>query len=408
MSFKGTKGFTLNELLIVIAILAVMAGAAVIVLNPGELLGQGRDSKRIGELNSLASAITLHTNSVVGGYKGELNTVYISLPDTSENCGGISSSLPSLPAGWSYHCALEGDLRKTDGDGWLPLNFDAMPGGSPFNQLPIDPENSATNNLYFAYVKSSTGYALATLLESEKQGKNAYEDGGSDLSRFEVGSDLSIWSTASGVVGYWPFNGSGNVSDGQTGGFEDYSGSGNDGTASNVNGAGMSFISGKIGSAIKLDGADDHVRCGTNPSLTPANISVIAWAKGDSFSSWHGIISNMTSWGTGFSLQMGPTQKIAAMVSGSYLTTSWAPQTGTWYHVAATHQASNNLNILYVNGKEENRSTQSISYEPGAKTYIGVFYTSPSLLFNGTIDEVMVYNRALSPYEVRAIYNATK
>jgi prepilin-type N-terminal cleavage/methylation domain-containing protein len=188
------KGFTLNELLIVIAILAVMAGSAVIVLNPGELLGQGRDSKRIGELNSLASAITLHTNSVIGGYKGELKTVYISLPDTSENCDSILSLLPSLPVGWSYHCVLEGDLRKTDGDGWLPMNFNAMPGGSPFNQLPIDPENSAENNLYFAYAKSDTGYVLATLLESEKQRVKANEDGGSDPERFEIGSDFSLWA----------------------------------------------------------------------------------------------------------------------------------------------------------------------------------------------------------------------
>lgn len=405
---KFSASFTLNELLITIAVLAILVGAVVIVLNPGELLAGARDSKRISELNSLAQAITLHSNSIPGGYKGEESTVYISLPDTSTTCSNLLSSLPSLPTGWSYNCVPEADLRKPDGSGWLPVNLSAISGGSPWNELPIDPENSATNNLYFAYVKSNAGYALAALLESEKQGIKAYEDGGSDLSRFEVGSDLSIWSTASGVVGYWPFNGSGNISDGQTGGLEDYSGGGNNGTASNTNGAGMSFIGGKVGSAIKLDGADDHVRCGTSPSLTPANISVIAWAKGDNFSSWHGIISNMTSWGTGFSLQMGPNQKIAAMVSGSYLTTSWAPQTGAWYHVVATHQASNNLNILYVNGKEENRNTQSISYEPGAKTYIGVFYTSPSLLFNGTIDEVMVYNRALSPYEVRAIYNATK
>jgi prepilin-type N-terminal cleavage/methylation domain-containing protein len=406
---QNLGGFTLNELLIVIAILAVMAGAVVLIVNPGELMAQARDSTRIGEINSLSSAIALYSNSIVGGYKGEDNTVYISIPDTSSTCANLTN-LPSLPAGWSYHCAVEEDFQNSDGTGWLPVNFNAMPGGSPFEQIPVDPKNDENFTLYYSYVYSSIsgGYALSVLLESEKQGPEAYKDGGTDLGRFEKGTDLAVWAEASGLVGYWPFSGSGSISSDQTTGLEDLSGYENNGIASNNNGTGMSFVEGKAGSAINLDGADDYVKCGTSSSLTPENISLVAWAKADNFVNWHGIISNMNSWGTGFSLQMGPTVKIAAMVSGSYLTTSWTPQIGDWYHIVATHQNSNNSNILYVNGQEENRSTRPISYEENAKTCIGIFYTSPSLFFSGIIDEVMVYNRVLKPSEIRAIYNATK
>lgn len=152
-----------------------------------------------------------------------------------------------------------------------------------------------------------------------------------------------------------------------------------------------------------------YVNAGTNATLTPPSITLAAWVKASSFvGGWHGIISNMTSWGTGFSLQIGTTQNIAAMVSGAYLTTSWTPSIDTWYHIVATHDAATNVNVLYVNGHEENRGTRAVTYEASPKTYIGAFYTSPSLLFQGTIDEVRIYNRALTADEVLTQYTDLK
>jgi len=54
------RGFTLIELVIVIGILAILAAAVVLVLNPAELLAQARDSQRISDIGSLKSAIALH------------------------------------------------------------------------------------------------------------------------------------------------------------------------------------------------------------------------------------------------------------------------------------------------------------------------------------------------------------
>ena len=55
---EKTKGFTLLELLIVIGILAILAGVVVLVLNPAELLRQARDSQRISDLSTMRSAIS--------------------------------------------------------------------------------------------------------------------------------------------------------------------------------------------------------------------------------------------------------------------------------------------------------------------------------------------------------------
>ena len=114
----------------------------------------------------------------------------------------------------------------------------------------------------------------------------------------------------------------------------------------------------------------------------------------------------MTSWGTGFSLQLGSAQKIAAMISGTYLSSITIPSAGIWYYIVATHNSSTNLNSLYVNGILEATSTQAVVYEANAKTYIGAFYTSPNLIFNGQIDDVRIYNRALSATEIQNLYNS--
>ncbi len=161
---------------------------------------------------------------------------------------------------------------------------------------------------------------------------------------------------------------------------------------------------GKVDSAYRFDGYDDYINCGTNPVITPNNITLSAWVKASSLPNWSGIISNMTAWGTGFSLQMGTTQKIATMISGQYLTTTWNPVIDVWYNIVATHDSISNENKLYVNGKLERTSNGAVSYETNAKTYIGVFYTSPGLFFNGIIDDVRIYNRVLPDSEVKSLY----
>jgi hypothetical protein len=172
---------------------------------------------------------------------------------------------------------------------------------------------------------------------------------------------------------------------------------------SNVNG--LSWSS-KNGGIFDFDGSNDLIRLGYQPTMLTSDITQEAWVNGDSFVNWHGIISNMSGWGTGFSLQIGITQRIAAMISGTYLTTSWTPSINTWYHIVATHRSSDNLNVLYVNGIKENTMTRGISYNSNQVTDIGCFYTGGSLPFNGQMGPVRMYNRALTHEEVTQNFNA--
>lgn len=193
------RGFTLIELLVVIAILAVLATATVLVLNPAELLKQGRDSTRISDLSALNNAVALWTADVLNtsGYTG-------AWPSSDSKYSTSSSTLPT--GVWSSGTATVSTSTVVTGTGWIPLDFTKIAAGSPLSKLPIDPNNGSTNCTgtpavceYVAHVSSTVGiYKLATQMESAKFRTNGSadvtsDDGGSSSSWYEIGSNLTSW-----------------------------------------------------------------------------------------------------------------------------------------------------------------------------------------------------------------------
>ena len=82
---------------------------------------------------------------------------------------------------------------------------------------------------------------------------------------------------------------------------------------------------------------------------------------------------------------------------------------GSWYHIVAVRDGTAHQNHLYVNGIAE-ASVGSATYSSGfdaptAAINIGWLDSSHGYHFNGTADEITIYNRALSPGEVRQHHN---
>lgn len=188
---KKNKGFTLIELLTVIGILAVLVVAVIIIINPTERARAARDAKRAEDLNSIQSAIELAMTQDSSLSLGDPNVVYTSLLASNADCSDLN--LPALPSGMSYRCVTsESNLRKTDGNGWLPVNLSNIGAIGNIPPLPIDPVNSGTKKLYYLYVLQGALYKLQGLVESMKYLDTARRDGGRSPIAIEKGSSVTL------------------------------------------------------------------------------------------------------------------------------------------------------------------------------------------------------------------------
>lgn len=408
--------FTLVELLIVIAILAVLAAAVVLVLNPAELLAQARDTQRITDLKNLNESVNIFVldNSTVS--LGASQTIHLSLPDTSATCATYSS-LPTLPAGWSYKCATEANLRKTDGTGWIPVNFNLIKGGSTIPYLPIDPTNDAVSGKYYTYTPGGS-FELTALLEAEKH-EAAVRDGGYLPGTYQVGSHLDLTPVLrdGGLRGYWNFDSvsSNSVYDG--------SGSGNTGTmysASSTVGSLITSSGCKRGSCVVMDGVDDSVRVPYSASLAPTGgLTISVWAYKADWTTPTGnnrLVSKTEGGGYQIAVNGGSSDDIYAIVmkGGSYRAVSTIRSTLS----PGWHQFVTTFDGRYL--KIFKDGVSSATFDSGVGGAIQ-YACSNSLIiggesgcgtspagdgpYSGLLDEIMVYGRALSDKEVELLYN---
>ncbi len=216
---KNQQSFTLIELLVVIAILAVLMSVIVIAINPAEILRKTRDTRRIADLSNLEKTLTIYQASYFGSFLLSANKVYVSLPAVNSDCSDLH--LPALPPGYSYQCSTQDNYRKTNGTGWIPINFNDLDVGAPISSLPTDPINAyfqdlnAHNDYFYTFIISSDGYQfeLNAKLESNYYGftdrdgypvKNAAKsnlplaDGG-DNGLYEKGSNLTLMPDSGGL-----------------------------------------------------------------------------------------------------------------------------------------------------------------------------------------------------------------
>ncbi len=188
---QSKRGFTLIELLVVIAILAILAVAVVLVLNPAELLKQGRDTTRISDLAAVNSAIALFVADV---------RTYTWSTVATPNCTGAT---PFTGGGGSITCTVVSSTVVT-GAGWVPVNFSAISSGAPLSRLPLDPVNSGVNEYLYAASSTAGYFELVANMESVKYATNGTadvesntKDGGSGTNSnnvYQVGSELDLIS----------------------------------------------------------------------------------------------------------------------------------------------------------------------------------------------------------------------
>jgi len=199
-----------------------------------------------------------------------------------------------------------------------------------------------------------------------------------------------------GVVGSWHFDeGSGTTA-------YDSSGNDNDGTI-----YGAAWVDGKYGKALNFDG-DDYVDCGSNINVDA--VSVEAWVKVTTFEAWTRIVQRANADGKGFSLRSDFDQFIfqAKQYSDSYNARFHETHANdVWYHVVGVWDGDvSHPPKIYQNAIEGTDSVTDAAGDGGGTVLnIGRKANANANFFKGTIDEVRIYNRALSSEEISDLYN---
>ena len=177
-------GFTLIELIIVIAIIAILATTVILVLNPAVILAEARDSQRIADLSQLNSALGLYLATSGATLGGVADKCYVQ----------ETSAAVAAKCGDRHPDATIGTIngRAVNGTGWIPVNFGNISGGSPLSALPVDPTSSPT--LFYSYA-TDTGstFELNADMESERYGEGGNDDmetddGGNKAGIYEIGN----------------------------------------------------------------------------------------------------------------------------------------------------------------------------------------------------------------------------
>jgi Concanavalin A-like lectin/glucanases superfamily/Bacterial Ig domain len=188
----------------------------------------------------------------------------------------------------------------------------------------------------------------------------------------------------------------------------DLSGLHNDGTL--LNGAAWTAV-GKYGGAIQFDGVNDMVRVANAASLNGAQVTIEAWVRpAAAMTGWRNILlkqlSVNSSEGLTYALYAnsgtdgGPGTYVRPTgLSSDQVAASAAALTLDWHHLAATYDQK--ALRLYVDGVLVSSKPVSTALRTSTlPLYIGG-NTLWGEYFKGTIDDVRVYNRAISDLEVR-------
>ncbi|HIJ98312.1 TPA: hypothetical protein H1009_04470, partial [archaeon] len=186
----------------------------------------------------------------------------------------------------------------------------------------------------------------------------------------------------------------------------DYSMFGNNGTLQN----GPTWnSSGQVGGAYRFDGVNDFINVG-NPSVmqltTPFTIE--AWVRPDSIMSNNAILGKYTETdGSGYMFYIAGGALIPRLYASNgasdNVQSNVALALNGWNHLVGVWNGASKY--IYVNGTLRGSNAQTAVTASSINFTIGTYNLGGARTsFNGSIDEVRVYNRSFSPQQVYQLY----
>lgn len=168
---------------------------------------------------------------------------------------------------------------------------------------------------------------------------------------------------------------------------------------------GVTYAPGKVGMAFSFDGQNYLKAPTTGLPTGKSDRTIEFWANVTAF-------GQVETFFVGYGKFLSSAQTFHLGTTGRTLFFSqWgrailgpALQPGRWVHIAAAN--TGNQVTLYLDGKAVAADNMPLNTPAETQLYLGMLPDDPGKQLNGLIDEVSVYNRALSAAEIKAIFQA--
>ncbi len=218
---------------------------------------------------------------------------------------------------------------------------------------------------------------------------------GQTFTVIEEGSPAACVPPPSGMVGWWP--GDGNAMDVV---------GGNNGTLQ----GGATYGTGEVGQAFSFNGTG-YASVPHSPlwDFNANDFTIELWANFNSVGGWETFVADDNGSGNNpkWFFSIGYDGAGLAFCKNNYGSVTglhpFSPATQQWYHIAITRAGS--TWTFYVNGASIGTDTDSDALQTTTAP-LTIGQAEGQGYFNGLLDEVSIYNRALAPNEIASIYNA--
>ncbi len=200
-------------------------------------------------------------------------------------------------------------------------------------------------------------------------------------------------SLDAGLVGYWQDD------EGAGATTADASGSGNTGALA----GGMTWTAGRFGDALSFDGASGYVLAGVH-NLPAANApqSISWWLNVPAIPGGVQNVLSLTNDGAGSAVQAGFRDGRIGVwkFGGAWLISTTPASAGGWRHYAYTFDGATHR--LYIDGALAASATTAPQSAAPTKLAFGR-WTGGAEYLKGNVDDVRIYNRALTATEVQTL-----